>query len=208
MPVSPSATVSRIPGTSTATTGTPEAIASTAASPKLSSRLACQKQAAPEVVAAVRSGDISLNAAAVVATLPTDEQRAAALAGKDELKQAAKRVRESRRKPRDEPAVAADSPATSDAPASERLDADYLAVWKAPAHLLQEQTHLKGIINLGAGVDHLLNTPGLPDGVPIVKLRDAGMSELMADYVLYGVLHFYRSMDRYRQQQTHAPEPE
>ena len=38
-----------------------------------------QKQAAPEVVAAVRSGDISLNAAAVVATLPEDEQRAAAL---------------------------------------------------------------------------------------------------------------------------------
>ena len=60
-----------------------------------------QKQAAPEVVAAVRSGDISLNAAAVVASLPEAEQRAAALAGKDELRQTAKRVRESRRKPRD-----------------------------------------------------------------------------------------------------------
>ncbi len=82
-----------------------------------------QKQAAPEVVAAVRSGDISLNAAAVVATLPEDEQRAAALAGKDELKQAAKRVRESRRKPRDEPAETADSPATSDAPASDEVSA-------------------------------------------------------------------------------------
>ncbi|KPQ23908.1 MULTISPECIES: 2-hydroxyacid dehydrogenase [unclassified Halomonas] len=93
---------------------------------------------------------------------------------------------------------------TSSAPAEERQNADYLAVWKAPAHLIKEQTQLKGIINLGAGVDYLLKTPGLPTDVPIVKLRDAGMGELMADYVLYGVLHFYRSMDRYAQQQQSA----
>ncbi|MFB9865838.1 2-hydroxyacid dehydrogenase [Vreelandella sulfidaeris] len=93
---------------------------------------------------------------------------------------------------------------TSDAPADERKNADYLAVWKAPSHLLSEQTQLKGIINLGAGVDYLLNTPGLPRNVPIVKLRDAGMGDSMADYALYGVLHFYRSMDRYAQQQHDA----
>ncbi|MBT2771377.1 glyoxylate/hydroxypyruvate reductase A [Halomonas sp. ISL-60] len=93
---------------------------------------------------------------------------------------------------------------TSKAPADERKGADYLAIWKAPEHLLQEQTQLKGIINLGAGVDYLLKTPGLPSGVPIVKLRDAGMGELMADYALYGVLHFYRSMDRYAEQQQSA----
>jgi hypothetical protein len=64
-----------------------------------------QKQAAPEVVAAVKSGTLSINAAAAVAMLPEDEQRAAAMAGGDELKQAAKRVRESRRKPPKEPAA-------------------------------------------------------------------------------------------------------
>ncbi|HSW04417.1 plasmid replication/partition related protein [Aquabacterium sp.] len=58
-----------------------------------------QKQAAPELVAAVKSGTISINAAAAVASLPAQEQVAAAAAGKDELKLAAKRVRESRRKP-------------------------------------------------------------------------------------------------------------
>jgi hypothetical protein len=60
------------------------------------------KQAAPEVVAAVKSGAISINAAAAVASLPEDEQRAAAIAGDDELKQAAKRVREAKRKPKKE----------------------------------------------------------------------------------------------------------
>ncbi|RQO56207.1 plasmid replication/partition related protein [Variovorax sp. KBW07] len=61
-----------------------------------------QKQAAPELVAAVKSGVISINTAAAVATLPAEEQVIAANAGKDELKQAAKRVRESKKKPREE----------------------------------------------------------------------------------------------------------
>jgi len=65
-----------------------------------------QKQAAPELVAAVKSGTISINAAAAVATLPAEEQIAAANGGKDELKQAAKRVREARRPARAEAAGA------------------------------------------------------------------------------------------------------
>ncbi len=62
-----------------------------------------QKQAAPALVGAIKAGTLSLNAAAAVASLPPDEQEAAVAAGKDGLKQAAKRVREARdalRKPR------------------------------------------------------------------------------------------------------------
>ena len=62
-----------------------------------------QKQASPELVAAVKSGVISINTAAAVASLPAEEQVFAANAGKDELRQAAKRVREARRKPREKP---------------------------------------------------------------------------------------------------------
>ncbi|WP_148252993.1 2-hydroxyacid dehydrogenase [Aidingimonas lacisalsi] len=91
---------------------------------------------------------------------------------------------------------------TSEAPAAERRGADYLAVWKPSAELLQEQEHLKGIVNLGAGVDALLNNPGLPKDVPIVKLRDAGMGELIADYTRYGVLHYQRDFDRYLRQEA------
>lgn len=90
---------------------------------------------------------------------------------------------------------------TSDAPADERRKVDYLAVWKPSAALLGEPERLKGIVNLGAGVDALLGNPGLPEGVPIVKLRDAGMAELIGDYVRYGILHFQRDFDRYRRQQ-------
>jgi hypothetical protein len=69
-----------------------------------------QKQAAPELVAAVRAGTISLNAAAAVAGLPVEEQVAAASAGKDELKQAARRAREANRKPSREEGAEAASP--------------------------------------------------------------------------------------------------
>ncbi|SFT40000.1 2-hydroxyacid dehydrogenase [Halomonas saccharevitans] len=91
---------------------------------------------------------------------------------------------------------------TSAAPTEQRRRADYLAVWKPSAELLGEPVALKGIVNLGAGVDALLNNPGLPRDVPIVKLRDAGMAELIGDYVRYGLLHFQRDFDRYRHQQA------
>ena len=99
------------PDTASATTAAPDALSSREAIAK-AARLSStqvklietiQKQAAPEVVAAVKSGTLSINAAAAVATLPAKEQSAAAHAGTDELKQAAKRVRESKRKPRATP---------------------------------------------------------------------------------------------------------
>ncbi|MEN9904585.1 MAG: hypothetical protein RLZZ555_1150 [Pseudomonadota bacterium] len=58
------------------------------------------QQAEPELVAALKSGEISISAAAAVSSLPPEEQKAVAVAGKDELKQAARRVREARRKTR------------------------------------------------------------------------------------------------------------
>ena len=53
-----------------------------------------RKTAAPELVDAVRSGTISVSAAANVASLPADAQVAAVAGGKKELQQAARQVRE------------------------------------------------------------------------------------------------------------------
>ena len=62
-----------------------------------------QKSAAPELVAAVKSGAISINAAATVASLPMAAQVAAVAGGKKELQQAARQVRESQAVARTEP---------------------------------------------------------------------------------------------------------
>jgi hypothetical protein len=79
-----------------------------------------QKNAAPEVVAAVKSGTISINAAAAVASLPAQEQVAAAQGGREELQQAAKRVREAKKRSK------ADTANTPDA-----ADADHAAQGQA-----------------------------------------------------------------------------
>lgn len=66
-----------------------------------------QKQGAPALVQALKTGLVSLNAAAAVASLPAEAQAAAASAGAEELKQAAKRVREAKRKTPPAPADSA-----------------------------------------------------------------------------------------------------
>ncbi|MBA2962612.1 MULTISPECIES: plasmid replication/partition related protein [Ramlibacter] len=97
-----------------------------------------QKQAAPEVVAAVKAGEISINAAATVASLPREEQVAAATGGKEELKQAAKRVRESRRKSAVAPTPRQDEAATGDEDTIESLR-QRVAVLTAENMQLREQ---------------------------------------------------------------------
>lgn len=62
-----------------------------------------QKTAAPELVGAVKSGMISINAAAAVASLPSEKQAAAVAGGKKELREIARQVRATRLPPRPEP---------------------------------------------------------------------------------------------------------
>ena len=62
-----------------------------------------QKSASPELVAAVKSGTISINTAATVASLPVEAQVAAAAGGKKELQQAARQVRAAKAVERTEP---------------------------------------------------------------------------------------------------------
>ena len=82
-----------------------------------------QEKAAPEVVAAVKAGELSLNAAAVVATLPEEEQQAVAAEGADALKQAAKRVRDAKKKPKAAKPEAEESAEATPAASPEELQA-------------------------------------------------------------------------------------
>jgi hypothetical protein len=120
-------------------------------------------QAVPEVVAAVKSGTISLNAAAAVAMLPAEEQKAAALAGKDELKQAAKRVREVKRKPTEasEGEVKGEAQAEGDAPwADGDTSAELLALREQVATLSTENESLRQrVADLQAQLRAQLQTP-------------------------------------------------
>ena len=74
--------------------------------------------------------------------------------------------------------------------------ADYAVVWAPPQQFFNEQTALKGIFNIGAGVDALLKLR-LPVNVPVIRLDDAGMSVQMAEYVCHAVIRHFREFDAY-----------
>lgn len=80
----------------------------------------------------------------------------------------------------------------------ERVDqARYALIWKQPHGALAHANQLAAIFVLGAGVDHSLADASLPAGVPIVRLRDAGMAAQMIDYCIYAALHYQREFDAY-----------
>ena len=74
--------------------------------------------------------------------------------------------------------------------------ADYAVVWAPPQRFFDQQTRLKGIFNIGAGVDALMKLR-LPPGVPVLRLDDAGMSVQMAEYVCHAVIRHFREFDAY-----------
>lgn len=74
--------------------------------------------------------------------------------------------------------------------------ADYAVVWAPPQQFFDEQTQLKAIFNIGAGVDALLKLH-LPPQATLVRLDDAGMAVQMAEYVCHAVIRHYREFDRY-----------
>jgi hypothetical protein len=109
-----------------------------------------QKTAAPELVAAVKAGDISINAAAAVASLPVERQVAAVAGGKKELQQAAREVREAKSSQR-AAAVAEmlDAPAAGDESlptAPEEVAALVKRLRQTIADLSAENTRLKAEI--------------------------------------------------------------
>lgn len=74
--------------------------------------------------------------------------------------------------------------------------ADYAVVWAPPQAFFDEQTALKGIFNIGAGVDALAKLRIAPN-VPVLRLDDAGMSVQMAEYVCHAVIRHFREFDGY-----------
>ena len=60
--------------------------------------------------------------------------------------------------------------------------------WKNPEGHLLNYPNLKAISSYGHGVDNLLSDTKLPYGIPIVRLKDESMANLMSEYLLAVVL--------------------
>ncbi len=74
--------------------------------------------------------------------------------------------------------------------------ADHAVVWAPPQQFLDEQPRLKGIFNIGAGVDALLKLRLPPEAV-VVRIDDGGMAVQMAEFVCHAVIRHFREFDGY-----------
>ena len=77
--------------------------------------------------------------------------------------------------------------------------ADHAIVWAPPQQFLDEQPGLKGVFNIGAGVDALLKLR-LPAGARIVRIDDGGMAVQMAEFVCHAAIRHFRELDVYAEQ--------
>jgi len=75
-------------------------------------------------------------------------------------------------------------------------DIEFALVWGPKKGALKAYPNLKAILSLGAGVDHLADKD-LPDGVPVARLVDPGLTRGMREYVVYWTIHYHRRFGDY-----------
>lgn len=88
-------------------------------------------------------------------------------------------------------------------PQADLAAARYAVAWAPPSGVLANFPGLKAVISLGAGVDHLLSDPKLPD-VPIVRVIDSDLTARMSEWVCLHVLMHHRNMPLLMAQQRKA----
>ncbi|MDY6960841.1 MAG: glyoxylate/hydroxypyruvate reductase A [Pseudomonadota bacterium] len=90
--------------------------------------------------------------------------------------------------------------------------AGYAIVWKPDADLFRRAPNLQVLFSGGAGVDHILAMPDLPD-LPIVRFVDQSLTTRMSEWVVLQCLSHLRQAPRYLKQQRdrvwrELPQPE
>ncbi len=82
----------------------------------------------------------------------------------------------------------------------DRETARYAVVWSPRPGLLASLPNLEAIFSLGAGVDHVVNQPDLPD-VPLVRFVDPDLTGRMTEWVVLQCLMHLRGQRLYDAQQ-------
>jgi glyoxylate/hydroxypyruvate reductase len=82
----------------------------------------------------------------------------------------------------------------------DRASIRYALSWRHPPGALARLPNLEAIFSLGAGVDHLLADPALPDR-PIVRVVDPDLTDRMSEWVVMHALAHLRQLRRYERQQ-------
>lgn len=79
-------------------------------------------------------------------------------------------------------------------------EARYAVIWKPDQNLFRRAPNLEVLFSGGAGVDHILTLPDLPD-IPIVRFVDDSLTTRMSEWVVLQALSHLRQVPAYLKQQ-------
>lgn len=82
----------------------------------------------------------------------------------------------------------------------------FAVAWKQPKSVFDSYPNLKVISSLGAGADHLLNDPTIPENITFTKVFDPSMVIQMNDYVHSCVLSILLKLDHYQRTKSWDPQ--
>ncbi|GAB3202448.1 glyoxylate/hydroxypyruvate reductase A [Pontibacter aydingkolensis] len=77
-------------------------------------------------------------------------------------------------------------------------DITFAISWNHPLGVFKEFPNLKCIASMGAGVDHILKDPELPENVVITRVTDEHLTNDMATFTTAVVLNYMRGLSAYK----------
>ena len=80
-------------------------------------------------------------------------------------------------------------------------DVQFALAWNPPVGVVNQFQNLKCIASTGAGADHILKDPGLPEHVKITRVVDQRLKKDMTAYLITYVMAYLRDLDGYRTQE-------
>ncbi|GAB3537774.1 glyoxylate/hydroxypyruvate reductase A [Pontibacter brevis] len=91
-----------------------------------------------------------------------------------------------------------------------REEVEFALAWNHPLGAFKKYPNLKCISSMGAGVDHILKDPDLPEGVSITRITEPNLAKDMAEFTTALVMNHVRGFSAYKaaeQRQQWAPKP-
>lgn len=76
---------------------------------------------------------------------------------------------------------------------------EYALVWNHPPGIFSEFPNIKVIASMGAGVDHIVRDPELPDHAKITRIIDEQLATDMAEFVLARCMDYLRNLSLHQE---------
>ncbi|WP_162054623.1 2-hydroxyacid dehydrogenase [Pontibacter pamirensis] len=79
-----------------------------------------------------------------------------------------------------------------------REDVEFALAWNHPIGAFKKYPNLKCISSMGAGVDHILKDPELPEAAIITRITDPNLAKDMAEFTIALVMNHVRGLSSFK----------